>query len=212
MSLTQAKTIFIVDDHDMLQIGLKNFLETKTDSRVIGSSKNIEDAKKFLASQLPAIIIIDVELESENGYDLALFIKQTYPTVKIIMYSMHDENYYILKAKELDVDGYISKASGSDEFLRCINDVYSGNSYIEERLIENQKIVDEALCLLTKKESLIFQEMIQGKNNAEIGQTLNLSKHSVEVYATTIYEKTFCENRAEFLAKYKAPKKIKATQ
>ena len=45
--------------------------------------------------------------------------------------------------------------------------------------------------------------MIQGKSNAEIGKILNLSKHSVEVYVTTIYEKTFCDNRTEFLSKYR---------
>ena len=115
----------------------------------------------------------------------------------------HDENDYILKAKELKIDGYISKASESEEFLKCIKNIYSGNSYIEERLIQNQKVIDEAMCLLTKKESLIFQEMIQGKSNAEIGKILNISKHSVEVYVTTIYEKTFCDNRTEFLSKYR---------
>ena len=119
------------------------------------------------------------------------------------MYSMHDENDYILKAKELKIDGYISKASESEEFLKCIKNIYSGNSYIEERLIQNQKVIDEAMCLLTKKESIIFQEMIQGKSNAEIGKILNISKHSVEVYVTTIYEKTFCDNRTEFLSKYR---------
>lgn len=207
MSSDQTKNIYIVDDHDMLQIGLKNFLETKTDSKVIGSAKNIEKAKVLLNSQLPDLIIIDVELDTENGFELAEFIKKSYPAVKIIMYSMHDESDYIRKAKELGIDGYISKASDSEEFLHCINDIFSGKTYIEERLVESQKIIDEALCLLTKRESLIFHEMIQGKSNAEIGKTLNLSKHSVEVYATTIYEKTFCENRTDFLAKYRLSKK-----
>lgn len=203
MNSNQQHTIYIVDDHDMLQIGLKIFLETKSNSKVIGTAKTIDSAKALLASQLPDLIIIDVELADENGFDLAAYIKTTYPALKIVMYSMHDENDYILKAKELKIDGYISKASESEEFLNCINNIYSGNSYIEERLIQNQKIIDDALCLLTKRESLIFQEMIQGTSNAEIGKKLNLSKHSVEVYVTTIYEKTFCNNRAEFLSKYR---------
>lgn len=203
MNLNQQHTIYIVDDHDMLQIGLKNFLETKSDSKVIGTAKTIASAKALLDSRLPDLIIIDVELAEENGFDLAAYIKTAFPNLKIVMYSMHDENDYILKAKELQIDGYISKASESEEFLKCIKNIFSGNSYIEERLIQNQKVIDEAMRLLTKKESLIFQEMIQGKSNAEIGKTLNLSKHSVEVYVTTIYEKTFCENRTEFLSKYR---------
>lgn len=203
MNSNEQHTIYIVDDHDMLQIGLKNFLESKSDSKVIGTAKTIDSTKALLDSQLPDLIIIDVELANENGFDLAAYIKTTFPDLKIVMYSMHDENDYILKAKELKIDGYISKASESEEFLKCIKNIYSGNSYIEERLIQNQKVIDEAMCLLTKKESLIFQEMIQGKSNAEIGKELNLSKHSVEVYVTTIYEKTFCNNRTEFLSKYR---------
>ena len=195
MNSNEQHTIYIVDDHDMLQIGLKNFLESKSDSKVIGTAKTIDSTKALLDSQLPDLIIIDIELANENGFDLAAYIKTTFPDLKIVMYSMHDENDYILKAKELKIDGYISKASESEEFLKCIKNIYSGNSYIEERLIQNQKVIDEAMCLLTKKESIIFQEMIQGKSNAEIGKILNLSKHSVEVYVTTIYEKTFCGRR-----------------
>ena len=203
MNSNEQHTIYIVDDHDMLQIGLKNFLESKSDSKVIGTAKTIDSTKDLLDSQLPDLIIIDVELANENGFDLAAYINTTFPELKIVMYSMHDENDYILKAKELKIDGYISKASESEEFLKCIKNIYSGNSYIEERLIQNQKVIDEAMCLLTKKESIIFQEMIQGKSNAEIGKILNISKHSVEVYVTTIYEKTFCDNRTEFLSKYR---------
>ena len=203
MNSNEQHTIYIVDDHDMLQIGLKNFLESKSDSKVIGTAKTIDSTKALLDSQLPDLIIIDIELANENGFVFAAYIKTTFPDLKIVMYSMHDENDYILKAKELKLDGYISKASESEEFLKCIKNIYSGNSYIEERLIQNQKVIDEAMCLLTKKESIIFQEMIQGKSNAEIGKILNLSKHSVEVYVTTIYEKTFCDNRTEFLSKYR---------
>lgn len=109
----EQHTIYIVDDHDMLQIGLKNFLESK----VIGTAKTIDSTKAILDSQLPDLIIIDVELANENGFDLAAYIKTTFPDLKIVMYSMHDENDYILKAKELKIDGYISKASEHKEYL-----------------------------------------------------------------------------------------------
>ena len=129
MNSNEQHTIYIVDDHDMLQIGLKNFLESKSDSKVIGTAKTIDSTKALLDSQLPDLIIIDVELANENGFDLAAYIKTTFPELKIVMYSMHDENDYILKAKELKIDGYISKASESEEFLKCIKNIYSGNSY-----------------------------------------------------------------------------------
>ena len=90
-----------------------------------------------------------------------------------------------------------------DEILACEHKPLKEGYAVQNIDEKNQKVIDEAMCLLTKKESLIFQEMIQGKSNAEIGKILNISKHSVEVYVTTIYEKTFCDNRTEFLSKYR---------
>ena len=153
--------------------------------------------------ELPLIIIIDVELGEENGFDLALFVQEQFPSIKIIMYTMHDENDYVLKAKQIKIDGYVSKASDSEEFIKCINAIFDGKEYLENRLLQGQNVIDEALKLLTKREALIFKEMLTGKTNEEIAKALSLSKHSIEVYATTIYEKTFCQSRSEFLKKFR---------
>ena len=200
----EPKTLFLVDDHEMLQIGLKTFLESKSNLKVVGTAKSIDTAKQGLSVTFPQMIIIDVELgEFENGFDLAAFIKETYPEMKIIMYSMHDESNHLLKAKELDIDGYVSKAADSQEFIKCIECICSGNKYIEGRLTETLNSVENIINLLTKKEALIFNEMLKGKSNEEIGKTLGMHKHSVEVYATTIYEKSFCANRTELMKKYR---------
>jgi len=199
----KAKTLMIVDDHEMIQLGLRTFLETKTDWTVIGEAKTIEEAKSKLEKEVPLLIIIDVELFEESGFDLAVYIKKNYPAIKILMYSMHDESEYVLKAKQIQINGYISKASDTEEFLKCINLIYKGKKYIEERLQENQDVIEDVINLMTKREALIFQEMLNGKTNEEIGKELNLSKHSIEVYATTIYEKTFCKSRAELLKKFR---------
>ncbi|MCR5764481.1 MAG: response regulator transcription factor [Treponema sp.] len=206
--IDSEKSLILVDDHEMILLGLKNFLESKNSWKVRGLAKSIESAKSLLQGffadgGLPQIIVIDIELGEENGFDLALYVRENFPAIKIIMYTMHDESDYVLKSRQLKIDGYISKASGSEEFLKCLDTVYSGKEYLEGRLVERQELIEEAVSLLTKREVLIFREMLNGKSNMEISQTLNLTKHSVEVYATTIYEKLFCNGRAELLKKYR---------
>lgn len=200
-----VKSLMLVDDHEMILIGLKNFLESKTDWTVAGEARDIDSAKNILQniSSLPQIIVIDIELGEESGFDLALFVRENYPSMKIVMYTMHDGNDYVLKAKQTKIDGYISKASDSEEFLKCIDAVYKGQKFLENRLKEGQNLIDETLSLLTKRETSIFQEMLNGKTNEEISKVLDLTKHSVEVYVTTIYEKTFCQNRQDFLKKFR---------
>lgn len=206
--IDSEKSLMLVDDHEMILLGLKNFLESKNSWKVRGLAKSIESAKSLLQGfsadgGLPQIIVIDIELGEENGFDLALYVRENFPAIKIIMYTMHDESDYVLKSRQHKIDGYISKASGSEEFLKCLDTVYSGKEYLEGRLVEGQALIEEAVSLLTKREVLIFREMLNGKSNMEISQTLNLTKHSVEVYATTIYEKLFCNGRAELLKKYR---------
>lgn len=206
--IDSEKSLMLVDDHEMILLGLKNFLESKNSWKVRGLAKSIESAKSLLQGfsadgGLPQIIVIDIELGDENGFDLALYVRENFPAIKIIMYTMHDESDYVLKSRQHKIDGYISKASGSEEFLKCLDTVYSGKEYLEGRLVEGQALIEEAVSLLTKREVLIFREMLNGKSNMEISQTLNLTKHSVEVYATTIYEKLFCNGRAELLKKYR---------
>ena len=206
--IDSEKSLMLVDDHEMILLGLKNFLESKNSWKVRGLAKSIESAKSLLQGfsadgGLPQIIVIDIELGDENGFDLALYVRENFPAIKIIMYTMHDESDYVLKSRQHKIDGYISKASGSEEFLKCLDTVYSGKEYLEGRLVEGQALIEEAVSLLTKREVLIFREMLNGKSNMEISQTLNLTKHSVEVYATTIYEKLFCNGRTELLKKYR---------
>ena len=202
------KNLMLVDDHEMILLGLKNFIESKNSWKVTGLAKSIEAAKSLLQEfsangGLPQIIVIDIELGEENGFDLAVFVRETFPNIKIIMYTMHDESDYVLKSRQLKIDGYISKASASEEFIKCLDAVYSGKEYLEGRLEEGQAQIEEAVSLLTKREVLIFREMLNGKSNMEISQILNLTKHSVEVYATTIYEKLFCNGRVDLLKKYR---------
>ena len=187
----------------MILLGLKNFIESKSSWIVTGFAKSIGEAKMELAKSLPKIIVIDIELGEESGFDLAQYVREEFSSIKIIMYTMHDENDYVLQARQLKIDGYISKASNSEEFIKCLDAVYSGNGYLEDRLVQGQTLIDEAVSLLTKREVLIFREMLNGKTNEEIGRTLNLTKHSVEVYATTIYDKLFCSSRAELIKKYR---------
>ena len=127
--IDSKKSLMLVDDHEMILLGLKNFLESKNSWKVRGLAKSIESAKSLLQGfsadgGLPQIIVIDIELGDENGFDLALYVRENFPAIKIIMYTMHDESDYVLKSRQLKIDGYISKASASEEFIKCLDSLH----------------------------------------------------------------------------------------
>lgn len=196
------KTLFIVDDHEMIRLGIKYWIETKTEWKSLGDASSSEECLEKLKNVQPAVILIDVDLGSENGFDLIPVLKSTYPNLKILMYSMYDQNNYIKKAEELGAHGYISKAAQNNEFKNGLEAVYNGNLYLEKRLNKTKTKMDEISSILNGKEFEIFQKILAGKSNDEISKELKIKKHTLEVYISLIYEKTFSKNRADLMTKF----------
>ena len=128
-------TLFIVDDHSMLKNGLKNYLETNTDYVVTGTFADgteclAELQKRLLkkaagiedpANIIPDMIIVDIQLANEeSGFVLVQELKSKCPQIKIVMYSMFDTWGFVLQAKDLGVQGYISKVASDEELVAAI--------------------------------------------------------------------------------------------
>lgn len=202
----EKNTLCIVDDHKMLQNGIKGWLESNSDLKVTGTFTRSEDCLSFLSTpeNVPEIIIIDVQLVNETGFELLKKLNENYPEIKSIMYSMYDTVGYILQAQDLGAKGYISKIASEEELLRCIKTVQNGQTYLEPRFdYENiQKKLEPITSVLTKQELIVFEKMLQGKNNDEITEELFISLHTVRNYVTYIYNLAEVHNRKEFLEKF----------
>lgn len=205
----QKNTLFIIDDHKMLQNGIKGWLEANSEFKVTGTFVNSSECLGELAKLVneerePEIIIIDVQLVNETGFDLLKQIHEKYPEIKCIMYSMYDTAGYILQAENLGARGYISKIASEEELLKCIRTVQNGNMYLESRLdFENiQKKLEPITSVLTRQELIVFEKMLQGKTNDEITEELFISLHTVRNYVTYIYNLAEVHNRKEFLEKF----------
>lgn len=196
------KTLFIVDDHEMIRLGIKYWIETKTEWKTLGEASSSKECLEKLKTVQPAVILIDVDLGLEDGFDLIPVLKSTYPDLKILMYSMHDQNNYIKKSEELGAHGYISKTAKNNEFKNGLEAVYNGHLYLEKRLNNSKSKLAEISSILNKKELEIFQKILDGKSNEEISEELKIKKHTLEVYISLIYEKTFSKNRADLMRKF----------
>lgn len=201
------KNLFIVDDHTMMREGISSWIERNTDWKVTGSFNNTgltldKLSECYKNNTLPSIIIIDIDLGNENGFCLLEKISIEYPDIAVIMYSMHQEQGYVIQAKKLGAKGYISKASDSMEFKKCIDAVSSGNEYIEEAIQIKNDILSTYLTYLTKKEQLVLQELLKGKSNEDIAETMNITLHTAEVYVSKIYDKLGSPSRADLIKKF----------
>jgi len=199
--------LFIVDDHKMLLNGLKNYLEENSHWKVTGIFTSSGECLNHLAAitdaeKFPQVIIVDVQLGKESGFELVEKIRALWPNLKCIIYSMYDTPGYVLQAKECGALGYISKVASEDELLLALQTVSDGGEYIEKRMAVAQKKLDSVLSLFSRQEKNIFEKILLGKSNRQIADELFISLHAVENYVSFIYDKINVKNRTELLLKF----------
>ena len=151
----------------------------------------------------PEIIIVDVQLINETGFALVKTIKEKWPEIKCVMYSMYDTTGFVLQAKDSGASGYISKVAKEEELAHCLEVVQNGGTYLEQYMQEAQNKVDSIISILTKQERNIFEALLQDKNNKQICEEFFLSSRTVENYTSRLYAKVGVKNREELVEKFR---------
>ncbi|MCI5606780.1 MAG: response regulator transcription factor [Treponema sp.] len=199
-----SKTLYIIDDHAMVKNGLKSWLDTYSDWKVIGIYATSQECYDALSSsEHPAIIICDVQLANETGFGIVKNITDQYSDIKCVMYSMYDTAGFVMQALDCGAKGYVSKASSEEELIKCLEAVYADQNYIEAKMQMAQSKIEPILSFLTKQEKRVFEEILKGLSNDEISKELNLSGHSVENYVSRLYDKLGIFSRIDILEKYR---------
>ena len=217
--------VYIVDDHNMVRNGLKSWLENHTEWRVpkdFASSKECLDCLECISSirktkanskkndeagiediLFPEIIIVDVQLINETGFALVKTIKEKWPEIKCVMYSMFDTTGFVLQAKDSGASGYISKVAKEEELAHCLEVVQNGGTYLEQYMLDAQNKIDSIVSILSKQERSIFEALLQEKTNKQICDELYISSRTVENYTSRLYSKIGVKNREELIEKFK---------
>ena len=210
-------TLYIVDDHNMVRNGLKAWLENHSEWHVekdfATSAECLEClecldklAKTNTAAAnlpIPEIIIVDVQLINETGFELVKKISQKWPDIKCVMYSMYDTTGFVLQARDSGAKGYISKVAKEEELVHCLEVVQNGGTYLEQYMAEAQNKIDSIVSILSKQERNIFEALLQEKSNKQICDELFISPRTVENYTSRLYAKIGVKNREELITKFR---------
>ncbi len=198
-------TLVIVDDHSIIRSGLQSYFEAKSDWRVVHTTENpastLEYLEKSSPEELPEIIIFDIQLAGEMSFRLIQEVSQKYPQIKSIAFTMFDTTGFILAAKECGVRGFITKTQSEAELLECLDKVSAGEEYFPLAKEKSEKIslAEQHMAQLTRQQRRVYQEILMGRTNEEIADSMDLKLHSVEIYITRIYEKLGIFSRDDIL-------------
>lgn len=200
----QKKTFFIIEDHTVTNIGLKALIKEKTGAECLGTAFTKSEAEEKLAElgKLPDIIILDLYLGKESGLELLKIIKEKYPSVKVLVYSMYSKPGILSITLEQGAHGFVDKSAPESILITAIKNILSGETYIQQNLISPLFTYKTMYDGLTKQEQRIFTKILEKKSKSQIADDFNIVPRTVDNYVSRILDKTGCRNLEEIFEKF----------
>ncbi len=193
--------LLIIEDNNILRIGLISMLKTQRDIQIIGASGNNKNTILEISKMKPNVILIDLGLRSQRSLQMVDMVKREFPEAKLIVMDLAPVKADILMFVKAGASGFILKESTFEEFLNTIRTVAEGTKVLPVNTSETlfTQIVDHAIrsakpklkedMRLTKREQEIIQLLSDALSSKEIAQKLLVSPKTVKSQLQKILEK-----------------------
>jgi DNA-binding NarL/FixJ family response regulator len=197
--------VILVDDHNLVRAGFRSLLENIPDVEIVAEAENGYSALELIRTHKPDMVLMDIALPDITGLDVTAQVIQEYPSIKVVLLSMYDNEEYVLRALEIGAAGYLLKDADASEFELAIRSIANGKAYlspaISSRVIESyqarvsapkrpiippagsQNLVDSHL---TARQREVLRLIAEGFTTKEIAQQLNLSAKTVDAHRTQL--------------------------
>lgn len=201
--------IMIVDDHEVVRLGLISLLEQNSQYEIIAQSDNAIDAIKKVETYKPDIVLMDIRLPGMSGIEACEQINKKYPDTKVIMLTSYAEDEMLFSAIKAGASGYVLKQINAKDLINSIESVARGEASLDPAVTQRvfqevRKAVREeeasAFSSLSQQERMVLKLVSEGKTNRDIAQNLFLGEGTVRNYVSSILSKLNVSNRAEAAA------------
>lgn len=203
--------VAIADDHSLFRQGMRNLLNNLPGIQVVMEAKNGRELMDNIPAFNPEVVLMDLEMPVLSGIEATKHVKRLYPSIKVIVLTMHDEELYVRNLMQLGANGYLLKNSEPEEVEKAIRVVSSQEYYYGEFLnhlmrshltgkpIPHKNTLTEKYSYnininLTEREIEILKLICTGMTNVEIGEKLHISHRTVDGHRTRLMDKIGARN------------------
>jgi DNA-binding NarL/FixJ family response regulator len=205
----KKQRIVLVDDHELVRIGLKSLLERHPQFDVVGEAGSAREALEQVESLKPDVVVMDIRLPGTSGIDACEQIVNQFPETKVLMLTSYAEDEMLFSAIRAGASGYVLKQIGSEDLIKAIESVGRGEALLDPAV--TQRVFQEVRRAVKEEEASAFSHLSQqekhvlllvseGKTNREIAKNLFLGEGTVRNYVSSILSKLSVNNRAEAAA------------
>ena len=206
--MSQTIKVLLVDDHPLVREGLVNLISQEADLQICGEAGNEPRALELIRIAQPRVAIVDISLESGSGIELIKSIKAMFPSVMVLVLSMHDESLYAERALRAGARGYVMKREAAKKVIEAIRCVLAGQLYVSDKIaaLMAEKFIEgrpaataSPIEQLSDRELEVFQLLGLGHNTRQIADHLHVGFKTVQAYCARIKEKLKLANATELL-------------
>ena len=198
--MTQKIKIILVDDHEMVRLGLKSFLNLQPDVEVVGEAGNGLDGINLALELKPDVVVMDLVMPEMSGVEATLKLLEEWKEAKILVLTSYLDNEKIYPVIEAGAKGYMLKTSSAAEILNAIQKVARGELAIETEVDKKIKAHDMQPELhedLTARERDILRLLAKGYDNQTIADELFISLKTVKTHVSNILAKLEVDDRTQ---------------
>ena len=191
--------VHIADDHRMLVEGLQAAIEDSGIAKVIDTSHTFDSCRKTLLFRRPDVLLLDISMPDGSGIDFCKEMREAYPDMKILMLTSYDEYTMVSRALTAGASGYIQKNALSEEVVKGIETVMTGDTYFSRDIDRMMKKRINHSVWLTAREQELLRHIVDGYTNQEIADRMFLSVETIKTYRKNLIFKLGTKNAAELV-------------
>lgn len=222
MSAKPVKVI-LADDHALFREGLKRILNMEKDLQVVAECADGSQVVELCSTVKPDVVLMDINMPIDNGVVATQRMRDTFPEIKVIILSIHDDESYVIETLRIGASGYLLKDMEATDLVNAIRAVVEGYSYIHPKV--TGKLINQLRRMsylndagvggastvakeagvkyvavdspLTKREAEVLRLMSEGKSNKAISDSLIISEKTVKNHVSSILAKMNVDDRTQ---------------
>jgi DNA-binding NarL/FixJ family response regulator len=194
--------VLIADDHSIVREGLKQYIRTLIEVKIIDEAVDGNDAWSKIKEGGYDVVILDLSMPGMSGLDVLRKIKEKKLKTRVLILSVHEIEQYAIQVFKLGASGYLSKSCAYEELTLAIRKIASGGRYVvaslaEKLAFDNDHVKSFLHERLSERELQVMLMLASGKHINEIAEMINLSQGTVSTYRFRILQKMGLKNNAE---------------
>ncbi len=167
--------------------GLRYRLETQQGIDLIGEAHSGHELLSLAQSLMPDVVVTDITMPGLSGLEACKVLQETYPDIRVLVLTMHDNEEYIRRAVACGAAGYVLKDASAEQMVFALREVAAGGSHFGSGV--SRVLLAEKQERLTPRETDILKLMFEGMSSRDIGEALAISARTVESHRSNIYRK-----------------------